>query len=75
MRYLIIASLFLALLGCTASIKNVDISQAEPNCARQCTTAYSSCVSQTAIGVPYSLMSACKDSFEKCIETCPSKNK
>jgi hypothetical protein len=75
MKYLIIASLFLALSGCTASIKDVDISQAEPDCARQCTTVYSSCVSVTAIGVPYTLRSACKESFEKCIQTCPSKKK
>jgi hypothetical protein len=73
MKYLIISLSFLSLLGCTASIKDVDISKAETNCARQCTTTYSSCVSVTAIGVPYSLQSACKESFEKCIQTCPNK--
>ncbi len=75
MKYLIIALLLLAFSGCTASIKDVDVSQAEPDCARECTTTYSLCVSRTAIGVPYSLLSACKESFEKCIQTCPSKKK
>jgi hypothetical protein len=69
----VIASLFFVLPGCTASIKDVDISQADPDCARECTKAYSSCVSVTAIGVPYTLRSACKESFEKCIQTCPAK--
>jgi len=75
MKYLIIASLFLALSGCTASIKDDDISQAEPDCERQCTTAYSSCLSRPAVGVPYQLGGPCKESLEKCIQTCPSKKK
>jgi len=69
----VLASLFIVLPGCTASIKDVDISQADPDCARECTKAYSSCVSVTAIGVPYTLRTACKESFEKCIQTCPVK--
>ena len=73
MKCFVIASFFLVLPGCTASIKNIDISQADPDCARQCTVTYSSCVSVTAIGVPYTLRSACKESFEKCIQTCPNK--
>ena len=59
--------------GCTASIKDVDISNADQECARQCTANYSSCVSVTSIGVPYTLRSACKESFEKCIQTCPGR--
>jgi hypothetical protein len=73
MKCFVIASLFWVLLGCTASIKDIDIRQADPDCARQCTMAYSSCVSVTSIGVPYTLRSACKESFEKCIQTCPNK--
>jgi len=73
MKFFVIASLFLVLSGCTASIKDIDISQTDPDCARQCTMAYSSCVSVTAIGVPYTLRSACKESFEKCVQTCPIK--
>jgi hypothetical protein len=70
-----IVVLFLMLFsGCAANIKDVDISQAEPDCARQCTAIYSSCVSGgNTIGVPYALQSACKESFKKCIQTCPNK--
>jgi hypothetical protein len=75
MKCFVIASLFLVLPGCTASIKDVDISQADPDCVRQCTETYSSCVSVTAIGVPYTLRSACKEAFEKCIQTCPPNKK
>jgi hypothetical protein len=73
MKTLLVVAMFLVLAGCTASIKNVDISQADPDCARQCTIAYSSCVSGTDVGVPYAKQSACKESFEKCIQTCPIK--
>jgi hypothetical protein len=66
--------LSMSLSGCTASIKDVDISQTDQDCARECTKAYSSCVSVTAIGVPYTLRAACKESFEQCIKTCPPKN-
>ena len=73
-KYFVIAAL-LVLSGCTASIKDIDISNADPDCARQCTITYSSCVSVPAIGVPYTLRSACKESYEKCIQTCPIKKK
>ena len=76
MKSLIVVSLLVALSGCTASIKDIDISKAEPNCARRCTTTYSACVSGgNTIGVPYALQSACKESFAKCIQTCPDRKK
>lgn len=68
-----VAILSTIFVSCTASIKDIDISQKDPDCARQCTINYSSCVSVPAIGVPHTLRAACKESFEKCIQTCPGK--
>ena len=32
--------------GCAYSIKDIDVSDLEPSCVRECSTSYSSCVSQ-----------------------------
>jgi len=64
----------LTLLGCSYSIKNVDVSKAESSCVRECSANYSSCVSQgNQIGFKTETLRACKESFEICISACPEK--
>ncbi len=63
-----------ALAGCTAaprSITEIDVSGKEPSCVRQCTTAYSSCV--TGGIVQNNQLVACHDSYAACTNTCPVK--
>jgi hypothetical protein len=57
------------LSGCH-SIVDIDVSKSEPVCVRQCTTAYSQCVS---IGLSGSTMRNCKDAYSVCVSTCPPK--
>jgi hypothetical protein len=60
--------------GCTYSIKDIDISKVESNCARQCTSTYSSCVSGgNQVGFKTETLRACKEGYEACIKTCPEK--
>jgi len=68
-------SIFTILLtGCAYSIKEVDVSKAEPSCVRECSISYSPCVSQgNQIGSKFETLRACKDSFEICVNTCPLK--
>jgi len=62
------------LFGCAYSIKDIDVSKIEPNCARQCTTIYSSCVSGgNQVGFKTETLRACKEGYEACINTCPAK--
>src|SRR6266702_7934565 len=42
----------MVLAGCVGVTNDVDVSHLEPTCARQCTMAYSSCVSALAAGTP-----------------------
>lgn len=62
----------LLLAGCVG-ISDVDIKKAEPECARQCTTAYSACVSTSSIGTPTALFYQCKEALKLCVQTCPAK--
>lgn len=60
--------------GCAYSIKDVDVSKAEPSCARQCSGTYSACVSGgNQVGFKTETLRACKEAFEVCIKTCPMK--
>lgn len=60
--------------GCAYSIKDIDVSQIESNCARQCTATYSSCVSGgNQVGFKTETLRACKEGYEACIKTCPAK--
>lgn len=64
----------IVLFGCAYSIKDIDISKIESNCARQCTTSYSSCVSGgNQVGFKTETLRACKEGYEACIKTCPAK--
>lgn len=61
-------------LGCASSIKDIDISAAEPACVRQCSMAYSSCSSGgPSVGFKTETLRACKESYEVCVATCPRK--
>jgi len=67
------AIVVLVLSGCTYSIKDIDVSKIESNCARQCTVSYSSCVSGgNQIGFKTETLRACKEGYEACISTCPA---
>lgn len=58
--------------GCAYSIADIDISKAEPTCVRQCSTSYSSCVSQgNQIGFKTETLRACRESYSVCVQTCP----
>ncbi len=62
------------LAGCAYSIKDIDVSKVESNCARECTAIYSSCVSGgNQIGSKMETLRACKEGYEACITTCPAK--
>ena len=62
------------IVGCAYSITDIDISKSEPTCVRQCSTSYSSCVSQgNQIGFKTETLRACRESYAVCIQTCPIK--
>ena len=62
------------LSGCAYSISDIDVSKTEPNCARQCTANYSSCVSGgPQIGFKTETLRACKEAYSVCVQTCPAK--
>ncbi len=63
----------MVLVGCVAVTNDVDVSHVEPTCARQCTMAYSSCVSAPAVGTPSVLFYQCKEGLKLCTQTCPPK--
>ncbi|MDM0072782.1 hypothetical protein QTH90_00185 [Variovorax sp. J2P1-59] len=60
----------LALNGCASRIDRVDTSKAEPECVRQCSARYSSCVSSALLTA---VLQACFDAYQVCINTCPAK--
>jgi hypothetical protein len=63
---------FLAILaGCSTSIETIEVSDKNPQCVRQCSETFSSCVS----GGLYhpSRNSACKEAYQVCVKTCPNK--
>ena len=73
MRNLIIITVLL-LTGCAYSIKDIDVSKAEQKCVRECSSNYSSCVSNgNQVGFKTETLRACKESFEICVNTCPAK--
>ena len=72
--FLLVMAIFVS--GCVtrANIKDIDVSKVESNCARECTKSYSQCISRGSFNVYSStLFEACKESYQVCIETCPSK--
>lgn len=62
------------IVGCAYSITDIDVSKSEPTCVRQCSTSYSSCVSQgNQIGFKTETLRACREAYAVCIQTCPTK--
>ena len=60
--------------GCAYSITDIEVSKSEPVCVRQCSTNYSSCVSQgNQIGFKTETLRACRESYAVCVQTCPAK--
>lgn len=73
-KYFIFFSFPIFLLGCAYSITDIDVSKSEPTCVRQCSTSYSSCVSQgNQIGFKTETLRACRESYAVCVQTCPAK--
>lgn len=73
-RLLFSLSLVAFLSGCAYSISEINVSQYEPSCVRQCTQTYSACVSQgNQVGFKTETLRACKESYEICTKTCPVK--
>ena len=68
-------SVTLALLSaCSYSIKDIDVSNLDQSCVRECTKIYSSCVSQgNQIGFKTETLRACQESYIICTNTCPHK--
>ena len=62
------------LAGCAYSIADIDVSKSEPSCVRQCSTAYSACVSGgNQVGFKTETLRACQESYKVCVQTCPAK--
>jgi len=69
---LLIPALLLATTSCSYSIKHVDTSKAQPSCVRECSKTYSECSGQI-LGYNNAAFTACGESYEVCISTCPAK--
>ena len=69
---LVLLAVFL-IAGCAYSISDIDVNKTEPNCARQCTANYSSCVSGPQIGFKTETLRACREAYSVCVQTCPAK--
>ena len=62
-----------ALVGCSYSIKEIDVSGLEPTCVRECSNAYSNCVSQgNQVGFKTETLRACREAYSVCPSTCPT---
>ena len=71
---IIIVAITFLLAGCAYSITDVDVSNLEPSCVRECSTNYSSCVSAgNQIGLKTETLRACRESYVVCTNTCPPK--
>lgn len=59
--------------GCAYSIKDIDTSKSSPECVRGCAGAYSGCVSGGNVGAKTETLRACREAYEICIGSCPSR--
>nr|CUV23533.1 exported protein of unknown function [Ralstonia solanacearum]CUV33079.1 exported protein of unknown function [Ralstonia solanacearum]CUV38714.1 exported protein of unknown function [Ralstonia solanacearum]CUV61276.1 exported protein of unknown function [Ralstonia solanacearum] len=72
-RLFLCGAVAIVLQGCAYSISDVDISHAQPECARQCTVTYSQCVSGgPAVGFKTETLRACHEAYAACVSTCKS---
>jgi len=69
-----LAIAFFLLTSCSYSIAEIDVSNYERSCVRQCSTSYSSCVSGgNQVGFKTETLRACKESYVVCVHTCPAQ--
>ena len=62
------------LAGCAYSIKDINVNNINPECVRECSKNYSSCISQgNQVGFKTETLRACKESYQVCIQTCPAE--
>ncbi len=74
MKKSILVFLTVTLTGCAYSIADVDTTKSEPTCVRARATTYSSCVSGgNQVGFKTETLRACREAYQICIKTCPSK--
>ena len=74
MKKILFVAALVTLAGCAYSIKDVDVSKSDPECVRECTAAYSSCVSQgNQVGFKTETLRACGEAYEICVGVCPAK--
>ncbi len=60
--------------GCSYSISEIDVSNLEPECVRECSANYSECVSQgNQVGFKTETLRACRDAYVVCTNTCQQK--
>lgn len=73
-KRLFLSALTMLLASCAYSINDIDVTKTEPSCTRQCTTAYSSCVSGgNQVGFKTETLRACREAFAACVQTCPAR--
>ena len=59
--------------GCAYSIRDIETSDKDSGCIRECSTSYSLCVSGgNEVGFKTETLRACKDSYTVCISSCPA---
>jgi len=74
MKTLITLIIIFSLSGCAYSISDINTSNSDPTCVRECAATYSSCVSGgPQIGAKTETLRACRESYSICISTCPNK--
>ena len=73
-RFFTLVTFIFFLSGCAYSIADIDVSNFEPFCVRECSKSYSSCVSEgNQIGFKTETLRACRESYDICVNTCPKK--
>lgn len=73
-RLYVVLFMSVSFTGCAYSISDIDVSNSEPSCVRECTQTYSSCVSAgNQIGFKTETLRACRESYSVCVRTCPPK--
>jgi hypothetical protein len=72
-RLIAAAAAALALAGCAADLRDIDVTKSAPACARECTANYSHCATGgPVIGSKAETLNACKEALRLCVQTCPA---
>ena len=71
MKY-IISILIILLSGCSYPITDINVSNKDKNCVRECSESYSSCVK---VGITSNILKSCRESYLVCTNTCDIVNK